>query len=130
MSEDVMTRPVEVSIKNWDDAPKPDKKTIRTTLHTYVIDPGNADLKKVQIASYEPNRVRMVVQVLDVPVVLYLESPVTSPEAAPAVGNGYSGRLLMNSQVYDYCFYGNDSFWINSVTGTPGRVTVTKEYTQ
>lgn len=124
--------PMAVTIQNWPDhwAKPPAVKT--TSFKTYIIDPaagpGGPNVKNVQIAEYEPRRSRMVIQVVDQPVAVTLEPPTTSPDANAAAST-CQGRMLPASANYDYCFYGPDAMWLNSLTGaTVGRVTVTKEY--
>lgn len=123
-----VANPVPVEIKNYADFYAKPKVVQRTTLKTYVIDGGVEDLKRVQIADYEPSRLRMVVQVIDGPVAITTEVPVTSPDLN-AAGTPPQGRHLPASQNLEYVFLGPDAFWLNSVaTGPTTRVTVTKEY--
>jgi hypothetical protein len=119
---------ISVTIKNWAEMGKP-PRIANTTVSTYTIDPAgdpaNNDSRRVQISDYEPNRLRMVVMVIDAPVMLCKEPPKTSPDVSSATVAG-TGRYLPNS-VTEYIFYGPDAWWINSTTGAT-RVTVTKEY--
>ena len=120
---------VAVTIKNWADAAKP-PRIANTTVKTYVVDPAgvvlsNNDIRRVQIADYEPNRVRMVIQVIDAAVMLCKETPTSSPDVSSVTVPG-TGRYLPNS-ITEYILYGPDAWWVNSVTAAT-RVTVTKEY--
>lgn len=120
---------VAVTIKNWADAAKP-PRIANTTVKTYVVDPAgvvlsNNDIRRVQIADYEPNRVRMVIQVIDAAVMLCKETPTLSPDVSSVTVPG-TGRFLPNGLI-EYPLYGPDAWWINSVTAAT-RVTVTKEY--
>lgn len=121
----------DVSVKNWADMAKP-PEIASTSVHTYTIDPAatptaNNDARRTQIASYEPNRYRMVVTVIDSPVMLVMDTPASSPEPS-TVSQTSAGRYLANG-LFEYVFYGPDAFYINSITGgAASRVTVTKEY--
>lgn len=126
-TEEIVHSPVPVTVKNWDDSRKP--KVCSTSFQTYALDPTTKANASVQIATFEPTRERLIIQVLDANAVLYLEQPKAVPEVADGVAIGYSGgRILPASTNYDYCFYGNDAMWINSITGKATRITVTKEY--
>jgi hypothetical protein len=118
----------DVSIKNWAEAAKPPRVT-NTTVKTYVVDPAGVvtdpNTRRVQIAEYEPNRLRMVIQVIDAAVVLMKDVPTTSPNPSTTANPG-PGRLLPNGAI-EYIFYGPDAWWINSEAFI-SRVTVTKEY--
>lgn len=129
-----MTQPdaipdIGVTIKNWADAAKP-PRIANTTVKTYSIDPagpaGNNDARRTQIAEYEPNRLRMVIQVIDAPVMLCKEPPPISPDASTIAAPG-TGRYLPNSLDNEVVLYGPDAWWVNSVAAAT-RVTVTKEY--
>lgn len=120
----------EVTVKNHADFQVEPKGIINTTVKTYVVDPAasptaNNDARRTQIADYEPNRRRMVVQVIDAAVMICKETPTTSPDASTVAAPGV-GRYLPNGLI-EYCFYGPDAWWINSVSAAT-RVTVTKEY--
>jgi hypothetical protein len=120
---------IHVTIKNWADAAKP-PRIANTTVKTYTIDPAaaavnNNDARRIQIADYEPNRLRMVIQVIDSPVMLCKETPPTSPDVSTVAAPG-TGRYLPSS-TEEYILYGPDAWWINSLTAAT-RVTVTKEY--
>lgn len=135
MSDDQYSRPVEVTVKNWNEAPKPDharrpRKTIRTITQTYALDAGDPNKRTVQIAGFEPNRIRMVVQVIDHECYIYNTMPTTFPDAATPL-TASQGRYLPTVGVnasYEYIFYGNDAWWLNAIGGQNTRVTVTKEY--
>lgn len=118
-----------VTVKNWDKAPKPTPRITNTTVKTYTIDPAGVvadnNSRRIQIADYEPNRLRMVIQVIDAAVMLCKETPTNSPDASTVTVPGV-GRYLPNGLI-EYAFYGPDAWWINSVTAAT-RVTVTKEY--
>lgn len=119
----------EVSIKNWAEAAKP-PRIANTTVKTYTIDPagaaGNDDVRRTQISDFEPNRLRMVIQVIDSPVMLCKEKPTQSPDTSTATSGG-TGRYLPNSLNVEYVLYGPDAWFINS-TAAATRVTVMKEY--
>ena len=117
-----------VTVKNWADAAKP-PRIANTTVRTYIVDPaglpGNNDARRTQIAEYEPNRLRMVIQVIDASVMLCKETPPTSPDVSSVTVAG-TGRYLPNS-TQEYVLFGPDAWWINSLAAVT-RVTVTKEY--
>lgn len=119
---------IKVTIKNWADAAKP-PRVANTTVKTYTIDPAGVaadnSARRIQIADYEPNRLRMVIQVIDAAVLLCKEPPTQSPEVSTVAAPG-TGRYLPNGLI-EYCFYGPDAWFINSVAAAT-RVTVTKEY--
>lgn len=118
----------DVRIKNWADSAKP-PVVANTTVKTYTIDPagaaGNNDSRRTQIADYEPNRARLVIMVIDSPVMLTKEPPTSSPDTSTTATPG-TGRYLPNG-LYEYVLYGPDAWWINSLAAIT-RVTVTKEY--
>lgn len=123
---------VDVNVKNWPDKWAKPPAIKQTSFKTYILDPaagpGGPNVKSVQICEYEQRRTRLVIQVIEQPVALTLESPVTSPDANAAAST-VQGRYLPAAAAYEYCFYGPDAMWLNSLTGaTAGRVTVTKEY--
>jgi hypothetical protein len=123
---------VPVEIKNWSDKFVEPRYVKKTTVKTYIIDPtapgaGAFDLRSIQIADYEPNRMRMVIQVVDQPVTLLTDPPGTGAQTSSA-SVAPSGRHLPAS-TSEYVLLGPDSFWLQAITGaTTGRVTVTKEY--
>jgi len=123
VTDDIPNLPV--VIKNWSDGYVKPKGISHTVLTTYTLDPANADTRRVQIAAYEPNRKRLVIEVVDAAVMLLTDQPNTSPEASTVAVPG-TGRYLPPS-VYERVFYGPDVFWLNTVTAAT-RVTVTKEY--
>jgi hypothetical protein len=123
---DLQREVVQVKVTNW----KPDYCIQNTTVKTYVLDPAAAVITQrwAQIAEYEPERARMVIQVLDSPIVLTKESPNVAPETTAAgVAPGQQGRVLVNNTGVEYCFYGPDA-WFVIPTAAVTRVTVTKEY--
>lgn len=117
-----------VTIKNWNESAKPPRIS-NTTVNTYTIDPagavGNDGSRRVQIADYEPNRCRMVIEVIDAAVMLTKEKPVTSPDPSTVAVPG-TGRYLPQG-LLERVFFGPDAWWINAVSAAT-RVTVTKEY--
>lgn len=138
MTVDTEVRPLPVEVTNdWRPLVK-DRKASKTTFKTYVLNAASTrpDERSVQICDYEPTRLRLVVQVIDVAVAITTESPVSSPDAASGSANTCQGRFLppaVSGAAYtitgEYVFYGPDAFWINTLSGvTTGRVTVTKEY--
>lgn len=119
----------DVRVKNWAESAKP-PVVANTTVKTFTIDPAGVlanddNSRRVQIAEYEPNRLRMVVQVIDAAVMLCKEKPTQSPDVSTVAAPGV-GRYLPNGLI-EYEFFGPDAWWINSVTAAT-RVTVTKEY--
>ena len=125
-----VSNPVPVEIKNWAPAIKP-PYVKRTTLQTYVLDPAGLTGagKSVQICDYEPLRLRLVLIVNDVPIALSMVPPVTSPDVASAPGVAPQGAFLpVNTAATPYELFGPDAFWLNSLVGTVGRVTVIREY--
>jgi len=125
-----IANPIPVEVKNWAPQIKP-PVVKKTTLRTYVLDPAGliGVGKFVQIADYEPQRLRMVLIVADVPVALTYDPPSTTPDVASAPGVAPQGALLpVNANGAPYEFFGTDAFWLNSLVGTVGRVTVIKEF--
>jgi hypothetical protein len=122
-----LDEPIPVRVQNWPDV----KRYSSTTVRTYVVDPTGAtgDGKGVQIATYEPTRVRMTVRPLDSAVVLLTEPPRVSPDASIAgVAPTQQGAVLpANANSHSEAFFGPDAWWINSLA-TVTRVTVVKEY--
>lgn len=112
-------------IKNWAERWAKPKVVTKTTTRTYIVDPANADLERIQISEYEPKRVRTAIHVIDDDVALTLEVPVASPDATTP-STAPQGRY-MPARTEDYVFYGPDAMWLNSLTAVT-RVTVTKEY--
>ncbi len=121
---------ISVTVKNWPDSWAKPPVISRTTVKTYTIDPAASPLdnnaRRTQIAEYEPNRKRMVIQVIDASVMLCAEVPVESPDTSTVADPGV-GRYLPNSLNVEYVLYGPDAWWINSLAAAT-RVTVTKEY--
>jgi hypothetical protein len=98
---------------------------------TYTVDPAavptnNNDARRIQIADYEPNRLRLIIQVIDAAVMLCTETPTNSPDTSTLTIPG-TGRYLPNAPNLEYVLYGPDAWFINSITAAT-RVTVTKEY--
>lgn len=126
--DDRIAVPVPVEIKNWADPIKP-PYVKNTTVRTYVIDPAALDRSQrfAQIANFEPRRLRMAVQVIDAPVAMTKEQPLTSPDASSATAAPQGLYLPTNVTSPPYEFFGPDEWWINSLA-TVTRVTVTKEY--
>lgn len=124
---------IPVVIKNWAESAKP-PRVANTTVQTVVIDSAGVAggvPRNLQIAVYESNRLRLVVQPLDHDVVLCKAVPVVSPDPAITAGSTPVGRLLPTgapTNFYEYEFYGPDAWWINSMSGGATRVTITKEY--
>lgn len=127
---DAPIAPIPVFVQNFDSMPtaKVDIPQARkTTFKTYIIDPaGAAGPVFQQICDYEPGRVRLVIQVIDASISITTEPPIAKPDASTA-STAPQGRYLAASTGFEYCFYGADAFWLNSL-GTITRVTVTKEY--
>lgn len=135
MSDGVQTQTIDVrvvggvdaEIKNWSDSVT--SPIIRnTSLKTYIIDPaGLAGPKNVQISDYEPKRIRMAIQVIDVAVTLLSDAPVTSPDASSASTAPQGLYMPPNPAAKPYEFFGPDAFFLNALTAVT-RVTVVKEY--
>ncbi len=123
----VQEYPVQVEIKNWADAWANPRVVMKTTVQTYILDPASTNNRNIQIAAYEPKRMRTVIQVIDAAVTLCLEVPRTSPDVSVAIGPAPQGRYLPPSLDHDYELYGPDEMWVNSLAAVT-RVTVTKEY--
>lgn len=114
-------------IKNWATPIKP-PYVKKTTVKTYIIDPaGGGSGKSVQICDYEPTRMRLAIQVIDVAVALTMEAPVVSPDATTASTAPQGQYLPPNVANKPYEYFGPDAFWLNSLTAVT-RVTVVKEY--
>lgn len=128
----ITEHPIPVVVKNFSDHDAKPPMVRSTSLHTYVLDSSNASVTGMaQIATYEPRRYRTIIQVLDAPVALTLETPRKTPDiASVAAGPDQpQGRVLPSSTSFEYILYGPDAFWLNTITGsTATRVTVTKEY--
>ena len=114
-------------IKNWATPIKP-PYVKKTTVKTYIIDPTGANgPKNAQICDYEPTRMRLAIQVVDVAVSLTLDSPMASPDAS-TVNTAPQGLYLPpNPAGSPYEFFGPDAMWLNSLTAVT-RVTIVKEY--
>lgn len=115
-------------IKNYADPPAKLPYVRKTTLKTYILDPTTANgPKNVQICDYEPMRLRLAIQVIDVAVTLTLEPPTTSPDATTASTAPQGQYLPPNVAARPYEYFGPDAFWLNSLTAVT-RVTIVKEY--
>ena len=115
-------------IKNFASPPAKPPYVKKTTLKTYIIDPTAANgPKNVQICDYEPTRLRLAIQVIDVAVTLTLDPPTASPDATTATTAPQGLYMPPNVASKPYEFFGPDSMWLNSLTGAT-RVTVVKEY--
>jgi hypothetical protein len=129
ISTDRVTQPVPVEIKNWAPPAKP-PYVKNTTVKTYIIDPTKVNgASYVQICEYEPRRLRVAIQVVDVAVVMTLDVPTVSPDTCTATAAPTGGGLYLppNVAAQPYEFFGPDGMFINSLTAVT-RVTVTKEY--
>jgi hypothetical protein len=124
--DDRIAVPIPVEIKNWADPIKP-PYVKNTTLRTYIVDPANVTAKYVQICDYEPRRLRMAIQVIDVAVALCMEQPVTSPDTSSATVANVGLYMPPNVAGPVYEFFGPDAMWLNALTAVT-RVTVVKEY--
>lgn len=125
MSHDMAPPPVEVTVKNWADQNATKPRIQKSTFRTYLLDPAGTNAgKSVQIADYEPTRVRTVIQVYDNPVSLMTESPVISPDttAAQQTPPVPQGRLMLPDPTIEYCFYGPDALWLNTIQHPSGVV--------
>ena len=128
MPTDELTE-IPVHIQNWPDAWGKPPTIKATTIKTYILNPAASDTTQrwAQIAEYEPKRARLAIQPLDANVTLTLEQPQTSPDTSVAAGPPPQGGVLAFSVGYQYCFYGPDAMWINSLAAVT-RVVVVKEY--
>jgi hypothetical protein len=114
-------------IKNWAAPIKP-PYVKRTTVKTHIIDPaGLAGSKNVQICDYEPTRMRIAIQPIDVAIALTLETPTSSPDISTASVAPQGVYLPPTPASTPYEFFGPDAMWLNSLTAVT-RVTVVKEY--
>lgn len=124
---------IPVIIKNWSDNNAKPPRITNTTVQTVVIDSAGVAggvPRNLQIADYEPNRLRLVIQPIDHDIILCKVPPTTSPEVTSATVPP-TGRLLPTGAptlFFEYEFYGPDAWWINTITGGATRVTITKEY--
>lgn len=125
---DQINVPIPVEIKNWAPAIKP-PFVKKTTVRTYVLDPAGivGVGKNVQIADYEPQRLRMAIIVSDQSITLTIDPPSVTPDVT-TIGSAPQGAFLpVSNQPYE--FFGPDAAWINSIlANTTGRVTVIKEF--
>src|SRR5258706_312076 len=102
---------VQVEIKNWADSAKP-PVVKNTTVQTIVVDSlGVAGPTFMQIASEEPNRLRMTIMPIDQNIVLCKEKPVVSPQPSSA-SVAPTGRLLPGNFPIEYPFFGPDAWYI------------------
>lgn len=126
-TDDRISNPVPVEIKNWAPAIKP-PYVKNTTVRTYIVDPaGAANNKNLSIAGFEPSRLRMALVVIDAAVAITTDQPSTSPDTSSTAAANIGGYLPPNINGTPYEFFGPDTFWLNSLT-TITRVTVIKEY--
>lgn len=121
-----------VTITNWNGAPKPAEPIYakKTSVKTYIIDPTLATGPAfAEIGSYEPNRCRMAIIVIDAACALTLDSP-NVPDAGNSItavpNQGCYLPINVNAAPYELC--GPDAMWIKALTANPTRVTVIKEY--
>jgi hypothetical protein len=129
MTDDANDRVVPVTIKNWADSIAKPRYARKTILKTWVLDTANLVGSGTwqQIADFEPMRCRLVIEVIDNPIVLTTDTPtglVTSTNSIAPNGR----HLPVSSNEKE--FFGPDAFWIAIVGPGPAttRVTVTKEY--
>jgi len=115
-------------IKNYADPPAKPPYVKRTTVKTWIIDPTAANgPAQTQICDYEPTRMRMAIQVIDVAVALLRDPPTKTPDTSTASTAPQGLYLPPNAGAQPYEFFGPDAFWLNSLTAVT-RVTVIKEY--
>lgn len=129
-ADERIATPVPVEVKNWAPSIKP-PFVKKTTIRTYILDPTGATGvgKNVQIADYEPNRLRLAIIVCDFAVALTFDTPSTSPDPSLVTVAPQGAYLPVNANGAPYEFFGPDAFWLNSIAAnTPGRVTVIKEF--
>jgi len=127
---DRIAAPVAVEIKNWPDPSAKLPFVKNSTFKTYIVDPaGVPSARNVQICTYEPRRVRMTVDVIDVAVTLTQDIPTISPDASTASAAPASGGLYLppTTTKAPYEFRGPEAMWVNSTTAVT-RVCVVKEY--
>jgi hypothetical protein len=118
-------------VKNWAEKFAQPRLVKTTSMKTHVVDATGATGagKAVQIAAYEPARVRTLIQALDADVVLLTQNPSVVPDATVAAGIAPAdGMVIPKANTVPTEFYGPDALWINSITGVT-RVNVVKEYT-
>lgn len=131
--DDTPKVPVDIDwseIRNWAEQFAKPRVVKTTSLKTHVVDATGATGagKFVQIAAYEPSRVRTLIQALDVDVVLMTQNPSASPDAAVAAGIApVDGMVIPKANTVPTAFYGPDALWINTISGIT-RVNVVKEY--
>lgn len=115
-------------IKNYADPPAKPPYVKRTTVKTWIIDSTGANgPTQTQICDYEPTRMRMAIQVIDVAVTLLRDPPTKSPDTSTASLAPQGLYLPPNVAAQPYEFFGPDAFWLNSLTAVT-RVTIIKEY--
>lgn len=123
--DDRVANPVPVEIKNWAPPVKP-PYVKNTTMKTYALDPASSiNLRQVQIADYEPNRLRVAILVVDAAITLNTDPPSQSPDTSSATVANTGAYLPPN--VFMYEFFGPDAMWINTLAAVT-RVVVVKEY--
>jgi hypothetical protein len=100
-----------------------------SSVKTYVMDPAGVSpgVTRIQIATYEPNRIRLAVYVQVAAVAIVTGKPVTSPDVAPPAGIPEGGYLIPSANPYE--FFGPDEYWLNSIIAAAAApVIVIKEY--
>ena len=118
-------------IKNFADPPARPPYVKKTTVKTYILDPAGAATgngpTQVQICDYEPKRLRLTIQPIDVAVTVTLDAPTKSPDTTSASVAPQGAYLPPIPAGRPYEFFGPDAMWLNSLTAVT-RVTVVKEY--
>lgn len=106
----------------------PDAPIKKTTPRTVILDPtGVAGPKQLEISGLDPAREVLIIQVIDAACAITTEVPVASPDTC-TISLACQGRYLPATVNFEYRFCGQDAFWLNSLTGNPTRVTITREY--
>lgn len=84
---DKQASPVEVEIKNWSDHPAKPRLIKHSTFSTYILDAtnGTTNPRFMQIAGYEPHRLRCHIVASDYPVAVLNAPPKQSPDPAGGV---------------------------------------------
>lgn len=116
-----------VEVSNF---PKPPEPTItKTTPRTVILDPTKATGPTfLEISGLDPARECLIIQVIDAACAIMTEAPNASPDPNATIAAAPQGRYLPASTNMEYRFSGADAFWLNSLTGNPTRVTITREY--
>ena len=106
----------------------PDPYIKKTTPRTVILDPTKVTGPSfLEISGLDPARECLIIQVIDAACAIVTESPVASPDTC-TIALACQGRYLPASTNLEYRFSGADAFWLNSLTGNPTRVTITREY--